>query len=57
MRANVGSGDRREYAYIGGAVNLGQRLESNATPGAMLVSAYELAVQRWAGGRPSCVRA
>ncbi len=38
VRANVGGINRREYTFIGDAVNLTQRLEANCTPGKMLVS-------------------
>lgn len=39
IRANVGGTGRREYTYIGDAVNLAQRMESNASPGHALIAA------------------
>lgn len=45
VRANVGAPSRREYTFIGDAVNTAQRLESNCESGKVLVSAgvYEQA--------------
>ena len=39
VRANVGAPGRREYTFIGDAVNTAQRLESACEPGKVLVSA------------------
>lgn len=39
VRANVGAPNRREYTFIGDAVNTAQRLESNCEPGKALLSA------------------
>lgn len=39
VRANVGGRARREYTYIGDAVNTAQRLESNCQPGRALIAA------------------
>lgn len=38
VRANVGAPGRREYTFIGDAVNTAQRLEANCEPGKALVS-------------------
>ncbi|MFH2203903.1 MAG: FIST N-terminal domain-containing protein [Elusimicrobiota bacterium] len=38
VRANVGGTERREYTFIGDAVNTAQRLESNCTPGKLLIA-------------------
>jgi class 3 adenylate cyclase len=58
VRANLGSSERREYTYIGDAVNAAQRLESNCTPGKMLVAwgLYEKAGVPFAGAEPKNVQ-
>lgn len=38
IHGNVGANSRREYTYIGDAVNIAQRLESNCSPGGILMS-------------------
>jgi adenylate cyclase len=40
VAGNLGTNKRIEYTVIGAAVNLAQRMESNAPPGGILVTAY-----------------
>ena len=53
IAGTVGGAGRLEYTVIGDAINVAQRLESQATGGEILVSAATIAEARWERAEPA----